>query len=99
MSDKASKNSEEDISVFLNDFRSRWSRARLSLLYCHIAHALDECRDLGGLGEIEDMDEAEQLIMELTADLKKIVPEKREKIDIKKLELELFKEREVEDEV
>ena len=77
---------EKSLEVLVEDFRERWPHGKLSLLAAHIFYAIDETRDILGWTETEDMDECEKMFLELLLDLKKCVPVRKEKFDIKEYE-------------
>lgn len=89
----------QDINQQVQVFRDKWPHGKLSLLTAHLIFALDETRDIYGWTEVENMDEAEKMFLELMRDLKKLNPEKRDKPNIKLLEKELLQTEENEDEV
>lgn len=80
----------QDAFKLISNFRDRWPRSKISLLLCHLFYAIDETQEL--TGELEDMKEAETMLLDLFKDLKSLVPEKREKPNLKRLEKELLKE-------
>src|ERR1043165_5456875 len=94
---KKNKKTKHDADNLLESFRDKWSRGKLSLLSAHIFFAIDETRDLYGWKDIEDMDEAEKMFLELVADVEKFIPIVRDKPKFQNLEKELLTE-EIEDE-
>lgn len=89
---------EQNANDFLAEFRERWPRGKVSLLAAHFFFAVDEICDWYGYVEVDNMKEAEKMFIELMNDLKKLIPEKREKPNIKLLEEELLKTEDREDE-
>lgn len=89
---------QKNTDSFLEEFRDKWPRGKLSLLSCHIFHALDETRDWDGWLETENMDEAEMMFTQLILDLKRLIPEKKQKINLKDLEKDFNSEKETDHE-
>jgi len=83
---------EKETTKALEVFREKWPHGKMSLLACHIFHAFDETRDWGGWLDTGDMDEGEKMFMELIVDLKKLVPERKAKVNIKVFEKDLVEE-------
>lgn len=62
--------------------RERWPRSKLSLLACHLDHAIDEADEWATWnapkgGEAEAMKEARKLLKELMDDLRELIPESK----------------------
>lgn len=89
---KKSKKRKQDADSLIETFRNKWSRGKLSLLSCHIFFAIDETRDLYGWKDIEDMEEAEKMFLELLSDVEKFIPIVRDKSKFQNIENEVLKE-------